>query len=219
MWDGRAQSAHEQALLPLLNPEEMGNASREALAKKVNELSYVKDAFGEISDDDALKSALHALEVFQQDPTELAPYDSKYDLYTRGRAKLSDAEERGRVLFESPEKGNCASCHPSTSRNGGAAPFTDYGFVAIGRPKTNDDGLCARPELSARKDLCGLFRTPSLRNVARRDRFFHDGSVHTLLEVVRFYASKDSTEEAKAKLSEPEMKDVVAFLETLTDSH
>ncbi len=218
MWDGRAATAHEQALLPLLSPDEMGNESRASLAKHVNALSYVKEAFGEISDEEALKSALHALEVFQQDPKEFAPYDSKYDLYTRGRAKLTDAEERGRLLFESLAKGNCASCHPSVSKNGGAAAFTDYGFVAIGRP-TNDLGLCGRPELSDRKDLCGLFRAPSLRNAARRDRFFHDGSLHTLEEVVRFYASKESTEEAKAKLSDSEVKDVVAFLETLSDRH
>ncbi len=37
-----------------------------------------------------------------------------------------------------------------------------------------------------------MFRTPSLRNVAKRQVFFHNGSLHSLTDVVRFYAERDT---------------------------
>ena len=217
MWDGRAETAHDQALLPLLSPDEMGNGSRAELAKKLNALPYVQAAFGTISDEDALRASLHALEVFQQSPTEFAPYESAYDDYVKRHIPLGASEERGRKLFEQAGKGNCASCHPSVSRDGGLPAFTDWGFVDIGLTKTDDRGLGGRPEFTNHEELNGLFRAPSLRNVAKRVRFFHDGSKHTLEEVVRFYASKDAKPEAKANLTDAEIGDVVAFLGALTD--
>ena len=88
----------------------------------------------------------------------------------------------------------------------GAAPqFTDFGFAAIGAPRNAgipanaereyfDLGLCGplRTDLTDRHEYCGLFRTPSLRNVARRRVFLHNGVFHSLDEVVRFYAERDT---------------------------
>ncbi len=104
-----------------------------------------------------------------------------------GKAAFTAAEARGRALFETHE---CASCHPDDPE--GAFPaFTDFRFAALGVPGDRDLGLCGplRTDLPDR-DNCGKFRTPSLRNVASRRRFFHDGSFTSLAEVVRFHDAR-----------------------------
>jgi len=212
-WDGRAQTTHDQARLPLYSPLEMANRDRAELAARLRRAPYAvrfRDAFGEAALDDdagAEKALLLALEVFQQDPPEFAPYDSKYDAFLRGTAKLSTAEARGLALFADPKKGNCASCHPSSAESGFPA-FTDFGFNALGVPRNRavaanadpaffDLGLCGpfRTDLAAHAEYCGMFRTPSLRNTATRHRYMHNGVFASLDEVVRFYATRDSNPE------------------------
>ena len=213
-WDGRAQSAHEQARLPLFSPLEMANADVADVVAKLRHGAHVQEfqaTFGTHVLDDperALKALLLALEVFQQDATEFYPYDSKYDAWLRRQARLTPQEERGRMLFNDPRKGNCASCHPSGIRDGAFPQFTDYGYVALGVPRNPaiaanadaafyDLGLCGplRTDLRERPQFCGMFRTPSLRNVATRRVFFHNGAVTSLRAAVRFYATRDSAPE------------------------
>jgi cytochrome c peroxidase len=271
-WDGRVQSAHEQARLPLFSPFEMANANADSVAVKVAQATYAarfREAFGdEIFRDKALtfKAVLMALETFQQSPAEFYPYSSRYDAWLRHEATLSAEELRGLAAFNDPVKGNCARCHPSGRRNGAFPQFTDFGYAAVGAPRNMnipanadpryfDLGLCGplRTDLADKKEYCGLFRTPSLRNVASRRVFFHNGVFRKLEDVVRFYAERD-TEPQKwysrgadgvtvkfddlpaqyrdnvdiqapfdrhagdpAALSEGDIKDIVAFLKTLTD--
>lgn len=210
MWDGRAATAHDQAQLPLFAPFELANRSPAELAAKLRNAPYareLRDAFGDTAldtDEMAIKAAVLVLEVFEQSPAEFYPYDSKYDAALRGRAQLTAREARGLALFNAPDKGNCASCHPSTTSNGAFPAFSDFGFVALGIPRARtipanadpqfyDLGLCGplRRDLAGRAEYCGLFRTPSLRNVAVRRRLFHNGSFTSLTQAVRFYATRD----------------------------
>ena len=84
--------------------------------------------------------------------------------------------------------------------------FTDFSYDSLGVPRNNsiaanqvsgfyDMGLCgpARTDLAQRADLCGRFKVPSLRNVALRKRFFHNGAFDNLQDVVRFYVTRDLT--------------------------
>lgn len=209
-WDGRAQTAHDQARLPLLSPREMANRNSGAVVAGLRRASYAndfRDVFGAdvLNDPEtAVNAALLALEVFQQTPGEFYPYDSKYDAYLRGQAKLTPSEAHGLVLFNDPAKGNCAICHPSTIKKGAFPQFTDYGYVAVGVPRNPripanrnphfyDLGLCGpqRTDLHDREEYCGLFRTPSLRNVATRRAFFHNGAFSSLHEVLTFYVERD----------------------------
>jgi cytochrome c peroxidase len=152
-----------------------------------------------------LNAALLALEVFQQTPAEFYPFTSKYDAVLRGEAKLSTQEARGLRVFNDAKKGNCASCHPSEIKEGAFPQFSDWGFIALGVPRNqalavnrnpafHDLGLCgpARKDVANRPDYCGLFRTPSLRNVATRQAFFHNGIFHRLEDVLDFYATRDT---------------------------
>jgi len=208
-WDGRARNLHEQAALPLTSPLEMANrdpAEVVARARRSPSAGLLREAFGEHVLDDAdrgFRAIVMSLEVFQQDPAEFYPYDSKYDAYLRGEATLSPAEERGLRLFNDPAKGNCAACHVSSMRERALPAFSDWGFIALGVPRNRtlrmpggkpDLGLCGplRTDLSSREEYCGRFRTPTLRNVARRSVFFHNGAFHDLAEVVRFYAQRDT---------------------------
>jgi cytochrome c peroxidase len=209
-WDGRAQSAHEQALLPLMSPLEMANRDGDSLVARVRRsrlAPLMREAFGDdalSTTDRGLRALTLALEVFQQSPPDFAPYSSKYDEYLRRRAPLTPREARGLALFEDPQKGNCARCHPSRIKEGAFPAFTDYGFIALGVPRNRelpanrdarffDLGLCGplRTDLSTRGEYCGRFRTPSLRNVAVKRRWFHNGYARTLAEAVRFYVERD----------------------------
>jgi cytochrome c peroxidase len=211
-WDGRVDRARDQARIPLLSPVEMANLSPAEFVTRLSRTAYADEfppIFGEAifaEPDKAFAAALEALEVFQQSSAEFYPYSSKYDAYLAHKVELSDQERRGLALFEDPAKGNCARCHVSAPGKDGTPPqFTDYGLVAIGVPRNaaipaNSDpsffdlGLCGplRTDWRDRAEYCGRFKTPSLRNVAKRRVFFHNGVFHTLREVMEFYVQRDT---------------------------
>jgi cytochrome c peroxidase len=209
-WDGRANSAHDQALLPLMSPFEMANANADDVVRKVESGRYAADVRRVFGNDvfanrkTGFKAILMSLEIFQQSPKDFYPYNSKYDAWLRGEGKLSEQESHGLALFTDEKKGNCAQCHPSQIRQGAFPQFTDFGFVALGVPRNReipsnadpgfyDLGLCGpeRKDLADRPEFCGLFRAPTLRNVALRHSFFHNGAFHDLRRVVEFYAERD----------------------------
>ena len=224
-WDGRADTAREQARIPLFDAREMGNTDEAALARRVAAAPYAarfRQAFSAPGRDvfaDAKRVVAWmalAFEVYEQAP-EFAPFDSRYDRFLAGRATLSPAERHGLALYRDAAKGNCETCHPSRRSPGGRAPlFTDAGFIAVGAPRRADLppldpslrlpvaslargaevdlGLCraGRTGLTGDPSFCGRFRTPTLRNVALRTSFFHNGSVHSLRDAVAFYATRDT---------------------------
>ncbi len=209
-WDGRSQSLHDQARLPLFAPFEMANQDADAVVIKVQarHAAEFRRVFGETIFNDkslAFKGVLMALEAYQQSPAEFYPYRSKYDAFLRHEATLSAQELRGLAAFNDPARGNCARCHPSAIKQGAFPQFTDFGFAAIGAPRNasipanadpryHDLGLCGpmRRDLHDRTEYCGMFRTPTLRNAATRHVFFHNGVLHSLGDVVRFYAERDT---------------------------
>jgi cytochrome c peroxidase len=271
-WDGRSQSAHDQARLPLFSPFEMANTDADAVVAKVRRAAYAgefrKDFGRRVFKDtaSAFKAVLMAFETFQQNPSEFYPYSSKYDAWLRHETALNAQELRGLAAFNDPSKGNCARCHPSTMRKGAFPQFTDFGYAAIGAPRNlaipaNQDeryfdlGLCGplRTDLAGKSEYCGLFRTPTLRNAAQRRVFFHNGVIHSLDRAVRFYAERDTLPRKwylnapagstlkfddlpleyqanidtqppfdrqvgdRAAMSDQDIEDIVAFLQTLSD--
>jgi cytochrome c peroxidase len=269
-WDGRVDRGRDQARLPLLSPYEMANASPARVVAQVRRSSYAAEflrLYNGSNVDAAFETILEALEAWQQDYREFYPYSSKYDAWLGGRAELSDTERRGFKLFTDPEKGDCARCHIAARGANGTPPqFTDYSLIALGVPRNReiranadphwyDLGLCGpeRTDFRFKAEYCGRFATPTLRNVALRKAFFHNGNFHTLKEVVEFYSQRDTNPEkwyprnsagevlefddlpaayhgnvetgppfgrsrfSKPALTDAEVADIVAFLETLTD--
>jgi cytochrome c peroxidase len=214
--DGRAATIAEQAKGPLLSPFEMGNTSAADVIAKMRQAAYASDfraLFGASTFDDAdaaLDRALLAVQQYQREDTAtFAPFSSKYDRFLAGEAKLSEREANGLRLFEDPAKGNCAACHPSRPAADGTPPlFTDFTFDNVGVPRNPripanadpayyDLGLCGaqRTDLAQRRDLCGMFKVPTLRNVALTAPYFHNGRFQTLREVLDFYVRRDTNPE------------------------
>jgi cytochrome c peroxidase len=212
-WDGRADSIRALVRQPLLNPDEMGNASPRQIASKLATRPYAAqftDAFGSVlGDPDAALEALGtAIEAFLLSPG-LAPFSSRYDDYVQGHGKLSAEELRGLALFKDRAKGGCASCHRLNDElpNPERSVFSDFGFEVVAVPRNPDVpanasvehydlGLCraehARPA-NREQRWCGAFRTPSLRNVALRPSYMHNGAFTKLREVVAFYATRGTS--------------------------
>lgn len=213
--DGRVPSFAEQARRPFLGAHEMANASPADLIARLRNASYVSEfmaVFGSGIFDDgeaAFDRAVFAVQQYEREDTDFRPFDSKFDYYVAGKVALTEQEARGLALFNNPNKGNCAACHPSGKQSDGTpALFTDFTYDNLGVPR-NDDipanadpsyfdlGLCGpeRTDLTDRTDLCGAFKVPTLRNVAITAPYFHNGKFATLREVVAFYVRRDTNPE------------------------
>jgi cytochrome c peroxidase len=221
-WDGRANTLAEQAKIPLLSSFEMANASIAEVVAKLKSASYAplfQQAFGNNAFDDAnaaFDNALAALQAFQLEDPSFHPYSSKFDLYAGNKigGTLTPAETRGMKVFTDPNTGNCSSCHfQGAGLNGSSALFTDFSYEAIGVPRNPaipanssasyyDLGVCGPvrsdhlPSASgAANAFCGMFKTPTLRNVAERGVFFHNGVMHSLEQVIQWYNTRDTMPE------------------------
>jgi cytochrome c peroxidase len=210
-WDGRADTLQQQAVFPLLNPLEMDGGGIEAVASKLRRASYAPrfaQLFGSKMFDTpqlALAEALFAVARYEIEEPSFHPYTSKYDYWLEGRARLSPAELRGYLLFNDPAKANCGGCHLDAPTADGLPPlFTDHQFESLGVPRNpalaaNNDpayydlGICGplRTDMTQQTQYCGMFGTPSLRNVANRRVFFHNGVYHSLEQVLDFYDFRD----------------------------
>jgi len=209
--DGRVDTVAQLVRHPLLDPLEMHNPDTDAIARKLRTAPYA-DAFRRSFGPDvfattagSLAALGAAMDAFLQS-REMAPFSSRYDAWVQGRAQLTAQELRGLKVFKDPDRGNCVSCHRfnETSSNPARSLFTDFGYDAIGVPRNRaipanrdprrfDEGLCATAAAKGWPDSgqwCGYFRTPSLRNVAARERYMHNGVFADLRDTVAFYATR-----------------------------
>ena len=210
-WDGRVNTLQQQAAGPLFNPLEMDAGSPAKLVFKLKTATYSNDflkLFGKNvfrAQQLTMAEALFALSRFQIEDPSFHPFTSKYDAWLQGRARFTPIELRGYLAFNNPKKGNCAACHLDLPSRDHLPPlFTDTQYEALGVPRNPalpanrdpnyfDLGLCGpyRTDLKNQSQYCGMFLTPSLRNVATRHAFFHNGIYHTLQQVLDFYNFRD----------------------------
>ena len=220
-WDGRAANLKQQALEPFLSPVEMNNSSGAQVVAKVAKSPYAnqfKALYGQgIFNNPTLayEKIGEAIAAFEGS-SFLNAFNSKYDRFVQGKAQLTPIEKNGMSLFMSPDKGNCASCHlmNPNSKVPSDNLFTDFAHYATGVPRNTaipsnanpsffDLGLCgpqrSKPALTSNvpstvsiEKFCGTFRMPSLRNVANREVFMHNGFFKNLIDVVSFYATRNT---------------------------
>lgn len=235
-WDGRADTLDAQAGHPLLNPLEMNNASKDEVVAKVKKrhAQAFAQVFGKGALDDAgaFDRIGEAIGAFER-TASFAPFSSKYDRYVAGQAALEPAEARGLALFEK----HCTSCHTPPL-------FTNWSYVNLGVPRFNDNPFYSLPAelnpegeayvdhglMATTKDPQhdGLFRVPSLRNVGRTTPYGHNGYFRRLDEMIAFHAESKVPAEVPATVdrsllagfapSAQDIRDLVAFLKTLTDA-
>jgi cytochrome c peroxidase len=170
--------------------------------------------------DAAMAAVGRALAAYEREDLEFHPFNSKFDAYVAGQASLDPDEMQGLALFNAPTKGNCTACHVSAGRNGVKALFTDFTYDNIGVPRNwnipanrpgaglsyvpqngaglgspDDDyydlGLCGPLREGVSTTLCGAFKVPTLRNVALREHYFHNGVFDSLTDAVTFYITRD----------------------------
>jgi cytochrome c peroxidase len=222
-WDGRAASLTEQAKGPFVNPDEMNNPDPAAVVAKVRASSYAAlfrrvygaDALEGADPTVAYDRIAAAIAAFEQ-TSRFRPFSSKFDDVLRGNAQLDATERLGLSLFRDPKKGNCIACHVGGGDDGDSKAsedwlFTDFTYDTLGVPRNAnlpanadssrfDLGLCAQPGFASRApagfdvaSTCGAFKVPTLRNVAVTAPYMHNGYFETLRDVVRFYATRDTS--------------------------
>jgi cytochrome c peroxidase len=214
-WSGRADTVAEFARLPLFDADEMNNVSAAEIAGKLRAAPYAADLAREYpgaleTPASAVKALGEALQAFLTSET-MSPFTSKFDDYLRHKVQLSPLEMKGLTAFESRAKGACNHCHLmyEHSTRPESSLFTTYAYDAVGVPRNRgiadnanakryDLGLCERAKEKVRSSdskWCGSFRIPSLRNVAVRQRFMHNGAFSKLRDVVAFYATRSTNPE------------------------
>jgi cytochrome c peroxidase len=224
-WDERAQTLEDQVLMPIQDTLEMGQSLSGLLETLRQTPIYpilFRYAFGseEISEEGlskALAQFVRAMVSFR------SKYDyglSQVDNRMSPFPNFSPGENRGKEVFFLNSKINCSGCHTTdlfvldNPRNNGLYPQNHDKGVAIHTGSPEDEGK---------------FKAPSLRNVGLRKHYMHDGSIHTLHEVVQHYNTGIKSnptldphlmhdgEPIQMMLTKEEVDDLVAFLHTLTD--
>ncbi len=196
-WDGRAATLEDQAKGPPLNPVEMASASEEEVIERLKMAGYEAEFRAVFTGDkNALSYDNMAKAIAAFERTLVTP-NAPFDKYVRGEGDISDAAKRG--MNKLVETG-CTSCHSG-------ALFTNNQFMKFSYG--TDGGV---KEVTGKESDDRLFRVQSLRNVAMTAPYFHDGSAATLHDAVRIMAKVQLAKE----LSDSDVNDIVAFLETLT---
>ena len=214
-WDERAATLEAQVIDPIQNPAEMG-MTLDALALKLIATPFYQPLFTAAFGSPGISSDRVAAALAQY-TRSLVSTDSRYDRAFSASgvpnfASTLTAEERqGEQLFRSV---GCAGCHVSVVQVGDSVHNTglDASITDVGAGG-------------------GAFKAPSLRNVAVRPRFMHDGRFTSLDQVVAFYDSGIQANPGldprlraadgsplRLGLSAAQRSSLVAFLGSLTDS-
>jgi cytochrome c peroxidase len=196
-WEGRYRTLEEQALASLVSPSIMGSNINDVVNRlKLDSgiVSQFEDAFGHGPDSHSLVEAIATYE------RSLLTPGGRFDRWLAGDpAALSYQELSGYHLFKSL---GCIACHQGV--NVGGNLFERRGIFA---PLTPSD--------SQTSEFPALLRVPSLRNVAARPPYFHDGSAPTLQDAVR----KMSRAQLNSSLTDQQVDAIVAFLDSLTGNY
>jgi cytochrome c peroxidase len=238
-----------QALVPMFGeqPVEMGLAGREkividALDSDPLYRELMAAAFPEDPGPASIPKIVMAIAAFER---TLISANSPYDRYRFGREAnaISDAAKRGEALFFS-ERFECHHCHGSLNLNDNVVhertsfleiAFHNTGLYNIGGTGNYPPFNAGVAEVTGRREHVGLFRAPTLRNVALTAPYMHDGSIATLEEVIDHYAAGGRTIASGPlagvgaqnpnkdifvpgfKITSDERADLIAFLRALTD--
>lgn len=208
-WDGRAASLEEQAQGPITAALEM-NARLDQVVERLGRLQTYRDGFERAFPGEGLteETLLRAIATYER--TVVSGW-APFDRWVEGdEDAISESAKRGFGLFVG--EAGCAECHAGWN-------FTDHDFHDIGLPST-DVGRAAQAPADPRARFA--FKTPSLRNIAHRAPYMHDGSLPDLESVVAHYVGGGASRLSRLQNIRPldldhgQVRDLVAFLETLT---
>lgn len=219
-WDGKFRDLEDVTFTPITSTSAMNLPEDEALARLRRTPAYVQafaEAFspgGETGRDTA-ETAINrrrlqmALATFQR---AIVSGRAPFDRWIEGDATAIDARAKaGFAVFNG--KGRCAACHSGWT-------FTDGSFHDIGVGTGTDVGRAAFFPNS--EQLRYAFKTPTLRDVALRGPYMHDGSLDSLEAVIDLYDRGGIARPSRSPaigslgLTPTEKQDLLAFLKTLS---
>ena len=227
-WDGRAHLLRDQVVKPIQDPKELNLAMDVLLTRLQNHPDYPTlfiKAFGTSTITEELLGL--ALEQFCN---SILSGNSKYDQYLNGSVELTESEERGRVLFFAEYNpgfpdisgADCAHCHSGIN-------FENDQYMNNALDADGDMEDLGRAVVTENASDNGKFKVPTLRNVALTPPYMHDGRFTNLADVLAHYNTDmvmSSTidpaliyplNNGGLQLSDQDILDLVAFLNTLTD--
>ncbi len=236
-WDGKFKTLEAHVPAPMFSPVEMGNNfannprdtapsgygwehggndttllfDRIIQAHKAEYTSMLVNAYGDAKF--SLDRIVKAIASFER---TFISTESPFDAFNKGdKTAISASAQRGFDLFRDSAKGNCISCHSGYNFTDGQ--FHNNGLV----PTDQDQGLF---KVSKKPEDRFKFKVPTLRNVALSAPYMHDGRFTKLEQVIAHYNSGGSSATVhdknvrKLNLSDQDIQDIAAFLNTLTDS-
>ncbi|MGS0695524.1 cytochrome-c peroxidase [Shewanella sp. 0m-4] len=202
-WDGRAKDLKEQAAGPIANPKEMG-FTHELAVDTVRSMPAYQARFETVYDSKTISMDMITDAIAEFEKTLVTP-NAPFDLYLQGdKDAISEQAKAGYQLFK--DKG-CVSCH-----NGPAVGGTMYMKMGLVKPFHTDNPAEGRKAVTGKEADKFVFKVPTLRNIELTYPYFHDGSVWELEEAVNTMADIQLGQ----KLSDKEVKEMVAFLNSLT---
>jgi cytochrome c peroxidase len=211
-WDGKFRNIEAVTFAAITSSGNMNLSEREALDRIAGIPGYVvafKSVFaGEGISRSTVEQAIAAFE------RTIVSSPAPFDRWIAGDENaISASAQRGFVLFNG--KANCAACHSGWA-------FTDGSFHDIGTATGDDIGRGALFPTSQK--LRYAFKTPTLRDVANRAPYMHDGSVPDLQSVIVLYNKGGIDRPSRSELIHPlglsaqEQQDLLAFLNTLSET-
>ena len=221
-WDNRANSLEEQALLPVLDHDEMrgDNIAEEdiidVVIERLNAIPAYRNMFAAAFGNNTITEnrIAQALATFQRN---LVANNSRFDQYLRGDENaLSNIELRGLETFIDV---GCVDCHSGPM-------LSDYDLHTLSvpdHPLVDDAGATGNFD----------FRTPTLRNLNLSAPYMHNGSFDNLRQVLDFYndisggngdsqnpnvANNQIDQDARRlRLNNGDINEIIAFLNALND--
>lgn len=218
--DGGAKTLEDQFKGHVIDARIMGMADGATVVARINTIPGYRSQFEQVFGRDGLSYDNIAKAIASFERTLVTP-NSAFDGYLRGNKNaISETAKRG---FKEFIDVGCASCHfwvNLAGPNPGLAFKQGEGFYELfpNYPGTDYERRYNLAEDLGRYHLTldpgdqRMWRVPSLRNIAVTAPYFHNGAVKTLDEAVRVMAMA----QLKRELSDAQVSDMVAFLNTLT---
>jgi cytochrome c peroxidase len=212
-WDGRNESLEAQAKNSIatgsMSMRETATPVKvEVIEQRIRAVPQYAATFEKIGMPVTINGMVRAIAAYER---TFEPGVAPFDRWVEGdEDAISQSAKRGFALFNG--SANCAACHSGWRFT--ADRFHDIGTTTsdLGRGRdVKDDGL-----------MKFAFKTPTLRSVALRPPYMHNGSATTLYEVVKHYETggidrpSRSAAITRLDLSEQDRLDLVAFMQTLT---
>ncbi len=225
--DGRAGSLEGQIVGVVENENEFHTNLKNLTETVEKDSAYTKsftDLYGKVSDFNIRNAMANYIR-------SLGDFSSKFDKNINKKENtLTASEINGFNLFMG--KAKCATCHFPPVFNGTVPPnFTETEVESIGVPnlaETELDGDLGAYNVFKTEERKFFFKTTTVRNISKTAPYMHNGVYETLEQVVDFYnkgggeglgyhVPNQTLPADKLNLSEKEIQDLIAFMESLTD--